>query len=63
LVYQGTYSTQQITDREFTDYINILIENLLFFNPILVTCFESPDQDEMKDYLIFPKKRLEIAKK
>lgn len=63
MVYQGTYSTQQINDPEFVECINDLIENLLFFSPILVTSFETPDEDEMKDYLIFPNKRLEIAKK
>lgn len=43
--------------------MNKLIDDLLYFKPIIITYFESPDEDEMKDYLLFPKKRWEIAKK
>ena len=63
LVYQGTYSTQQINDIEIIGFLNDLIDNTMFFNPILITFFESPEEDEMKDYLLYPNKRIDIAKK
>ena len=63
LVYQGTYSTQQISDPHFIEYMNDLIDSIFYFSPVVVTCFESPDEDEMKDYLLFPNRRMEIAKR
>lgn len=62
LVYQGTYSTQQITDSELITSINNYIHNLFFNQPVLISCFESPDEEEMKDYLLFPYKRIGICK-
>lgn len=43
--------------------MNKLIDDLLYFKPVVITYFESPDEDEMKEYLLFPNKRFEIAKR
>jgi|LauGreDrversion4_2_1035121.scaffolds.fasta_scaffold764634_2 hypothetical protein len=63
LVYQGTYSTQQINEPEILNLMDKLIDDLLYFKPVVITYFESPDEDEMKEYLLFPNKRFEIAKR
>jgi hypothetical protein len=64
LVYQGTHSINQISEEnlEILNYLENLINQELMNNPLIITTFESPDEDEMKEYLLCPEKRLKIAK-
>jgi len=63
LVFQGTNSTNTFSDDKLNNYIKQIICKELFCKPLVVTCFESVDEKEMKDYLLFPMKRYEISKR
>jgi hypothetical protein len=62
LIYQGTHSVDQIQDEEIILCIDNLITTELINSPVVAVAFESPDEVEMKNFLLFPSKRLEIAK-
>jgi hypothetical protein len=62
LVYQGTYSIPLISEDSIIQKIYKLIEKELMNKPLLVTYFETHEEDEMKEYLLFKEKRLKIAK-
>jgi len=62
LIYQGTHSVDQIQDEQIIKYIDNLITTELTNSPVIAVAFESPDEVEMKNFLLFPSKRLEIAK-
>lgn len=62
LVYQGTHSVNVSNDEAVLKFIENIIQTELMNKPLLVTIFESSDEEEMKEYLLFPNKRLGIAK-
>jgi hypothetical protein len=62
LVYQGTHSIQQIGDDNIITHINNIISKQLMNGPLLVSVFESQDEDEMKQYLLNPNDRFKLTK-
>lgn len=62
LVYQGTYSINGVQEENILNYIENLITNELLNRPVIATLFESLEEDEMKEYLLYPEKRKQIAK-
>ena len=62
LVYQGTYSISQLSNDEAIQYCKNKIEEELMNKPLVISFFESPDEDEMKEFLLFPEKRKSISK-
>jgi hypothetical protein len=62
LVYQGTHSIQQLSDEMVICHIDDIICKQLMKGPLLVSVFESPDEDEMKQYLLNPGDRFKLTK-
>lgn len=64
LVFQGSTSLNCITNNIVLDFMRKSINFNLNSNSnlILVSIFESVDEEEMKEYLLYPKKRLSICK-
>jgi hypothetical protein len=62
LVYQGTHSVQQLTDENIINHINTIITEDLLKGPLLISVFESPDEDEMKQYLLKPAERFKLTR-
>jgi hypothetical protein len=62
LVYQGTHSVQQLNDEIIICHIDDIITKHLMNGPLLVSIFDSPDEDEMKQYLLKPNERFKLTK-
>lgn len=63
LVYQGSHSVKKLDDEASTQYVSSLITNLLLneSSQLVVTMIESSEEKQMKDYLLYSEKRLQLS--